>query len=495
MKEYIMCLDLGTTGVRCVIFDKAGQIVSMTKEKFTQIYPGPGMVEHDPEEIWQLQVQVCKTTLERSGIRAGEVAALGITNQRETVVVWDKDTGKPVYNAIVWQDRRTAERFKEADIQDASDAIRKKTGLLPDAYFSASKIEWILKNVPGARKGAEEGRLIAGTVDTWIIWKLTGGRCHLTDYTNASRTMLFDIEGLEWDDELLGIFNIPEKMLPEVKPSAGYFGTTEVSLFGAEIDITGVAGDQQSSLFGHGCFGEADIKNTYGTGCFLLMNTGKKRMDSKYGLLTTLTAGTVSGAPEYALEGSVYSAGVLVDWLCEGIGLFGSPDELERFAASVPDTNGVYIIPAFSGLGAPYWDSSARGIITGLTGGVKKSHIARAALEAIGLQSLDVLRTMEQDVGKCVAHLRTDGGVGVNDVLMQFQADVSGVPVIRAECQENTALGSAFLSGLGCGFWKDTKEIQELLKDGDTFTPQMSGEKVKVKKTEWEKAIRRSRAK
>ncbi len=492
MKEYIMCLDLGTTGVRCVFFDKAGNIVSMVKEKFKQIYPEQGQVEHDPEQIWQVQLKVCKDALKKAGVSAEDVAAIGITNQRETVVVWDKDTGRPVYNAIVWQDRRTADRINEADIRGAAGIIRKKTGLRPDSYFSASKIEWILKNITGAREAAEKGRLLAGTIDTWIIWKLTGGRQHVTDYTNASRTMLFDIDRLEWDKDLLSLFDIPKEMLPEVRPSSGEFGVTDCSVFGCEIPVTGVAGDQQSSLFGHGCFEPADIKNTYGTGCFLLMNTGKERSESGHGLLTTLTAGTKPGSPEYALEGSVYYAGALVEWLCSGIGLFDSPEEMERFAGSAEDTEGVYIVPAFIGLGAPYWDSSARGLITGLTGGAGREQIARAALEAIAFQTLDVLRAMEQDICKCVTHLRSDGGVGVNDILMQFQADIAGIPVTRAACPESTALGAAFLAGLECGFWKDKEEVKGLIKDGDTFCPEMGAEDVQTKTKEWKKAVEKA---
>lgn len=444
--QYIMSLDQGTTSSRCILFDKNGAAVSTAQKEYRQIYPQPGWVEHDPMEIWQSQLEVAQKALEQKGLTAADIAAIGITNQRETTILWDKRTGKPIYNAIVWQCRRTAEDCEELAKKGYTDLFREKTGLLLDAYFSATKIRWVLNHVEGARKLAEEGNLLFGTVDTWLIWNLTGGQVHATDYSNASRTMLFNIHTLQWDEEILDILDIPSSILPKVMPSSGVFGHTLPFHFGAPIPIAGAAGDQQSALFGQACFTPGSAKNTYGTGCFLLMHTGDAPVASKNGLLTTI-AWRLDGKVTYALEGSVFVAGAAIQWLRDELKLIGSAPETEELAMSVPDTCGVYLVPAFVGLGAPYWDPYTRGILTGLTRGANRNHIARAALESMAYQTYDVLHAMEEDAGIPLAELRVDGGAAANNFLLQFQADITGVPVLRPKTLETTALGAAYLAG------------------------------------------------
>ncbi len=488
-KKYIMALDQGTTSSRCILFDKSGTICSMAQREFQQIYPNPGWVEHNPMEIWSSQLGVVTEALAKIGADAEEIAALGITNQRETTIVWNRYTGEPVYNAIVWQCHRTAGMVEELVKEGFGEIIKKKTGLVPDAYFSATKITWILDHVPGARESAEAGDLLFGTVDTWLIWNLTKGKIHVTDYTNASRTMLFDIHNLCWDEELLQKFRIPKSMLPEVKPSSCIYGKTDKALLGGEIIISGAAGDQQAALFGQCCFDKGDVKNTYGTGCFLLMNTGTEAITSKNGLVTTIAASTENQV-EYALEGSVFVAGAAIQWLRDGLRMIRSAAQSQEYAEEVENTSGMYIVPAFSGLGAPYWDQYARGTIVGITRGCTKEHFIRATLESIAYQSYSVLRAMEQDVGTEITTLKVDGGASANDFLMQFQADIMNATVHRPGCIETTALGAAYLAGLAVGYFKDKEEIRENWQLAREFTPVMEEEQRKKLLRGWDKAVR-----
>ena len=473
MAKYIMALDQGTTSSRCILFDKAGNICSMAQREFEQIYPKPGWVEHNPMEIWSTQYAVMSEAMALVGAKPKDIAGIGITNQRETTIVWDKETGEPVYNAIVWQCRRTAKDINLLVKDGYADVIKAKTGLVPDAYFSATKIAWILSNVAGARKKAEEGRLLFGTVDTWLIWKLTGGAVHVTDYTNASRTMLFDIHNRCWDKELLEKFNIPEVMLPKVKPSSCIYGYTDPSVLAGNIAIAGAAGDQQAALFGQCCFEPGEVKNTYGTGCFLLMNTGDKPVESKHGLITTIAAGS-DDQLHYALEGSVFTGGAIVQWLRDEMRLIRSSSQSEDYARMVNDTNGVYIVPAFSGMGAPYWNPYARGCVVGLSRGANKEHFIRASLESIAYQTYDVLKAMESDTGHIVKELKVDGGASANDFLMEFQADILGAKIRRPKCIETTALGAAYLAGLAVGFFKDLNEIRDNWQLASTFESSMA---------------------
>ena len=473
MAKYIMALDQGTTSSRCILFDKAGNICSMAQREFEQIYPKPGWVEHNPMEIWSTQYAVMSEAMALVGAKPKDIAGIGITNHRETTIVWDKETGEPVYNAIVWQCRRTAKDINLLVKDGYADVIKAKTGLVPDAYFSATKIAWILSNVAGARKKAEEGRLLFGTVDTWLIWKLTGGAVHVTDYTNASRTMLFDIHNRCWDKELLEKFNIPEVMLPKVKPSSCIYGYTDPSVLAGNVAIAGAAGDQQAALFGQCCFEPGEVKNTYGTGCFLLMNTGDKPVESKHGLITTIAAGS-DDQLHYALEGSVFTGGAIVQWLRDEMRLIRSSSQSEDYARMVNDTNGVYIVPAFSGMGAPYWNPYARGCVVGLSRGANKEHFIRASLESIAYQTYDVLKAMESDTGHIVKELKVDGGASANDFLMEFQADILGAKIRRPKCIETTALGAAYLAGLAVGFFKDLNEIRDNWQLASTFESSMA---------------------
>ncbi len=491
MKQYVMALDQGTTSSRCIIFDKKGRMESVAQKELTQIYPKPGWVEHDPMEIWSTQISVATEAMAKLGISSEEIAAIGITNQRETTIVWNKRTGQPVYSAIVWQCRRTSDMVEELKERGLEPYIKEKTGLIPDAYFSGTKIKWILDHVEGARELARAGELLFGTVDTWIIWNLTKGKVHVTDYTNASRTMLFDIRKLVWDERILTELDIPIQMLPEVRPSSSIYGYTDHSLFGDEIAIAGAAGDQQAALFGQCCFSKGEVKNTYGTGCFLLMNTGKEAIASRHGLITTIAAST-GDEVNYALEGSVFVAGAAVQWLRDELQLIRSAAESEKCALQVPDTNGVYVVPSFTGLGAPYWDQYARGAIVGITRGCNRDHIIRATLEAIAYQTQDVLRAMEADSGLNLHALKVDGGACANRFLMQFQADILGTEVHKPECIETTALGAAYLAGLAVGFWKDQGEIKTNWALAETFYPQMSEERRKSLIAGWKKAVQRS---
>lgn len=488
-KKYIMALDQGTTSSRCILFDKSGKICSMAQREFEQIYPKPGWVEHNPMEIWSSQLGVLTEAMAKIGVGPDEIVAIGITNQRETTIVWNRHTGEPVYNAIVWQCHRTAGMVEELVEEGLGEVIRKKTGLVPDAYFSATKIAWILDNVPGARKAAEAGDLVFGTVDTWLIWNLTKGKIHVTDYTNASRTMLYDIHKLCWDEELLKRFRIPVSMLPEVKPSSCIYGRTDKALLGGEIIISGAAGDQQAALFGQCCFNVGDVKNTYGTGCFLLMNTGTEAVVSKNGLVTTIAASGAEGV-EYALEGSVFVAGAAIQWLRDGLRMIRTAGQSQEYAEEVEDTSGMYIVPAFSGLGAPYWNQHARGTIVGLTRGCSKEHFIRATLESIAYQSYSVLRAMEQDAGTDITTLKVDGGASANNFLMQFQSDIMNATVHRPGCIETTALGAAYLAGLAVGYFKDKEEIRENWQLSQEFIPAMEEEKRTKLLSGWEKAVR-----
>ena len=488
-QKFIMALDQGTTSSRCILFDKQGNIISMAQREFEQIYPQPGWVEHNPMEIWASQMSVAIEAMTKIGIGAQHIAALGITNQRETTIVWDKATGVPIYNAIVWQCHRTADMVEILKNVGYDKVIREKTGLIPDAYFSATKIAWILDNVPGARAKAERGELAFGTVDTWLIWNLSKGKIFVTDYTNASRTMLFNIHEKSWDPELLEKFRIPESMLPEVKPSSCIYGTTDESVLGGEIIISGAAGDQQAALFGQCCFEEGDVKNTYGTGCFLLMNTGEKAITSRNGLLTTMAASETEEA-QYALEGSVFVAGAAIQWLRDEMRMIKSSAQSEEYAREVEDTAGVYVVPAFTGLGAPYWNQYCRGMVVGLTRGCSKEHFIRATLESLAYQTQSVLRAMEQDTGLDIADLRVDGGASANNFLMQFQADILDAQVLRPSCIETTALGAAYLAGLAVGYWRDKEEIKENWKLSKMFTPAMQEEERCKKLKGWEKAVK-----
>ncbi len=493
METYMMALDQGTTSSRCILFNKAGEIISVAQQEFEQIYPQPGWVEHDPLEIWATQMSVAIAAMGKAGVTASQVQGIGITNQRETTVVWNKHTGLPVYNAIVWQCRRTSEYIDTLKEHGYDKTILKKTGLIADAYFSGSKIKWILDNVPGAREAAEQGDLLFGTIDTWLIWKLTGGEVHVTDYTNASRTMLYNIHDLCWDDELLSLMNIPKSMLPEVKPSSCLYGYTNEGILGGRIAISGAAGDQQAALFGQCCFEPGEAKNTYGTGCFLLMNTGEEAVQSNNGLLTTIAASS-DGKVRYALEGSIFMAGAAIQWLRDEMQLIQSSKESEECALAVKDSNGVYVVPAFTGLGAPHWDQYARGTVVGLTRGVNKNHFVRATLESLAYQTYDVLKAMESDSGIRLAALKVDGGASANNFLMQFQADVLDTKVERPECVETTALGAAYLAGLAVGYWKDMDDVKENWKLERTFEPNMADEVRTSNISGWHEAVKRSAA-
>lgn len=486
--KYILSFDQGTTSSRSILFNREGLPLCSAQQEYAQIYPSPGWVEHDPMEIWQTQLETARAVLQKQGATAEDIAAIGITNQRETTILWDRRNGKPIYNAIVWQCRRTADLCDQLGEKGIVDRIREKTGLLMDAYFSATKIYWILENVPDARTLAENGDLLFGTVDTWLIWNLTGGQVHATDYSNASRTMLFNIHTLQWDDTLLDLFHIPKSILPEVKPSSGIFGATLPTHFGAPIPIAGVAGDQQAALFGQACFSPGAAKNTYGTGCFLLMNTGDTPVTSKNGLITTIAWG-LDGRITYALEGSVFVAGAAIQWLRDELGLISSAAETEALCRSVADTCGVYLVPAFTGLGAPYWDPYARGSITGLTRGANRAHIVRAAVEAMAYQTYDVLHAMEQDAGIPLAELRADGGAAANGFLLQFQSDITGAPVLRPSVLETTALGAAYLAGLAVGYWRDVTEIRRNWQVSAAFSPLLPKEEAQEKYAGWQKAV------
>jgi len=489
--KYILALDQGTTSSRAIVFDHAGSIVAVAQKEFRQIFPQPGWVEHDPRDIWSTQAGVAAEALTKANVRAADIAAIGITNQRETTVVWDRATGTPICNAIVWQDRRTAGICDRLRARKLDRVIRRKTGLVIDAYFSGTKVQWILENVKGAKARAKAGELAFGTVDSWLIWNLTGGKVHVTDVSNASRTMLFDIKKGDWDDELLKIFGVPRSMLPEVRSSSEVYAETNV--LGTPIPIAGIAGDQQAALFGQVCTKPGMVKNTYGTGCFMLMNTGTKPIASKNNLLTTV-AWRIGNRTEYALEGSIFIAGAVVQWLRDGLGFFRSSPDVEALAITVSDTGGVYLVPAFAGLGAPHWDQYARGTIVGLTRGTTKAHIARAALEAIALQVMDVLNAMEADAGIKLKELRVDGGASANDLLMQLQADLLNVPVVRPKVLETTALGAAYLAGLAVGYWKSQADIARQWQADKHFTPAMKKPERKRIATGWERALGRAKS-
>ncbi|TGE36670.1 glycerol kinase GlpK [Desulfosporosinus fructosivorans] len=493
MKKYVMALDQGTTSCRAILFDKDSKIVGVAQKEFTQIYPKAGWVEHNPDEIWSTQYGVIAELIAKTDIKVDEIASIGITNQRETTVVWDKNTGKPVYNAIVWQCRRTTDICDDLKAKGYEDMVREKTGLVVDAYFSGTKVKWILDNVEGARAKAEKGELLFGTTDTWLIWKLTGGRVHVTDYSNASRTMMFNIRELFWDKELLKMLDVPQEMLPEVHNSSEVYGNTDAGVFlGYEIPIAGIAGDQQAALFGQACYEPGDAKNTYGTGCFMLMNTGSKIHTSKHGLLTTIAWG-IDGKVEYALEGSIFIAGAAIQWLRDGMKLIDGAADSEYYAKKVKDTDGVYFVPAFVGLGAPYWDMRARGAIFGLTRGTTKYHIIRAALDSLAYQTKDVLGSMESDSGISLKSLRVDGGAVANDLLMQFQADILGTRVDRPEIIETTALGAAYLAGLAVGFWTSKEELANRWLLNRRFEPEMDEEKRAKLYKGWLKAVDRTK--
>ena len=489
MAKYIMSLDQGTTSSRCILFNEQGLIVSVAQKEFNQIYPKAGWIEHDPMEIWFTQMSVAVEAMEKVHANASDIAALGITNQRETTVIWDKATGKPIYNAIVWQCRRTSNYCDELKAEGFDTVIKDKTGLILDAYFSGTKVKWILDHVDGAREKAQKGELLFGTIDTWLIWNLTKGKVHVTDYSNASRTLLFNIHTLKWDEEILAKLDIPATMLPEVKPSSFIYGETDASLFGGAIPIGGAAGDQQAALFGQVCHKPGTAKNTYGTGCFLLMNTGDQAIVSKNGLLTTIAWG-LDGKVEYALEGSIFIAGAAIQWLRDELRIIDHAAHTETYASSVPDTNGVYVVPAFTGLGAPYWDQYARGMIVGLTRGVKKEHLIRATLESLAYQTYDVLKAMEEDSGIKLKALRVDGGACANNFLMQFQSDILGVQVDRPDVIETTALGAAYLAGLAVGYWKDKEHIQMNWALSRSFTPNMEDTKRDELLEGWHKAVK-----
>lgn len=490
MGKYILAIDQGTTSSRCIIFDRHGNTISSASKEFTQFFPANGWVEQDPNEIWSSQFGVMMEAYAASGISVSEIDSIGITNQRETTIIWDRETGEPIYNAIVWQCRRTAEMVEELKSDGLTELIRKKTGLIPDPYFSATKIKWILENVDGAAQRAKNGELLFGTVDTWLVYKLTRGKVHATDYTNASRTMLFNINTLKWDNELLNLFDIPECMMPAVHPSGFKFGYTDESFFGKNICIAGIAGDQQAALFGQCCFNPGEVKNTYGTGCFLLMNTGSEPFYSANGLITTIAAST-DNTPSYALEGSVFVAGAAIKWLRDEMKLISSAEETEEIALSVPDNNGVYVVPAFTGLGAPYWDAYARGAVFGLTRGSNRAHFIRAVLESLAYQSMDVLKAMEEDSGIKITSLRVDGGASRNNFLMQFQSNILDVDIVRPSVTESTALGAAYLAGLTTGFYSGTDEILENHTSHQIFTPKINDEYRTRLTTGWKDAISR----
>ena len=491
MKEYILALDQGTSSSRAILFDRAGHPKAVSQKEFTQIFPKPGWVEHNPKEIWSSQASVIAEAISAEGINGRDIAAIGITNQRETTIVWDAETGKPVYNAIVWQDRRTSAYCDSLKRDGRADLIRSKTGLIIDAYFSATKIRWILENVPGARKKAEEGRLRFGTVDSWLIWKLTQGEVHVTDVSNASRTMLFNIHTLDWDNELLKLFNVPRSMMPQVRSSSEVYGSTKGTLFACEVPIAGIAGDQQAALFGQMCTEPGAVKNTYGTGCFMLMNSGERPIMSANKLLTTV-AWKIGDKVTYALEGSIFVAGSLIQWLRDGLGIIRSSSEAEALAASVPDNGGVYFVPALTGLGAPYWDQYATGSLFGITRGTKAGHIARAALEGIAFQTMDIVNAMQKDAGITLKELKVDGGASRNNLLMQFQADVLGTSVIRPQVTETTALGAAYLAGLAVGYWESIEHIKSQWAMDKEFTPSAAADEVSILKAGWKNAVERT---
>ena len=491
MPKYMMALDSGTTSNRCILFDRAGRIVSVAQREFTQYFPQPGWVEHDANEIWATLLGVAVEAMQMAGAAAADIAAIGITNQRETTIVWDKATGEPVHHAIVWQCRRTSEYCDELRARGLTARFREKTGLVLDAYFSATKLHWLLENVPGVRERAAKGELLFGTVETWLIWKLTGGRAHVTDYSNASRTMLFNINTLDWDEEILAELNIPRSMLPKPLPSSGLFGKTDPSLLGGEIPITGAAGDQQAALFGQTCFQPGEAKNTYGTGCFLLMNTGEKPVFSQNGLVTTIAWG-LGEKVTYALEGSIFVAGAAIQWLRDEMKLIANAAESEAVAQEVADTNGCYVVPAFTGLGAPYWDQYARGAIVGLTRGCNRAHIVRATLDSLTYQTYDVLNAMRADSGIALASLKVDGGASANNYLMQTQADIIGAPVLRPTCVESTAMGAAYLAGLAVGFWRDQAEIRKIWAVDRTFEPQLDAKSRDARLHGWHRAVQRA---
>jgi glycerol kinase len=494
MAEYILALDQGTTSSRAIVFNRDGRIVSAAQEEFPQIYPQPGWVEHDPEDIWRTQLETAKEALARAGGKPESLAAIGITNQRETTVVWDRETGAPLHNAIVWQCRRTSAACDRLRADGWADPIRAKTGLVVDAYFSGTKLAWLLDHVPDLRQKAERGGALFGTIDSFLIWRLSGGRLHVTDVSNASRTMLFNIHTMDWDDEILAELSIPRSMLPQVRPSSHVFGSSDAGLFGKDVPVAGAAGDQQAALFGQTCFAPGQAKNTYGTGCFLLLNTGEQAVASEQGLLTTIAWQLEErGSVTYSLEGSVFIAGAAIQWLRDGLGIISNASETEALARDVSDTGGVYFVPAFVGLGAPYWDAYARGTIVGLTRGTDRRHMARAALEAICYQSRDLLEVMAADSGIQLAALRADGGAAANDLLMQLQADLMGVPVQRPAVTETTALGAAYLAGLAVGYWPDLDEIAGQWRTGAEFAPTMPADQRDALYAGWQRAVERAR--
>ncbi len=491
--QFIMALDQGTTSSRAIIFNRAGDIVAVSQKEFSQIYPQPGWVEHDPQEIWSTQAGVAAEVIAKAGTTGDKIAAMGITNQRETTIVWDRKTGKPLYNAIVWQDRRTSAYCDELRAQGLAEDIRSKTGLILDAYFSGTKVKWILDNVEGARAKANAGELAFGTVDTWLIWNFTKGKLHVTDVSNASRTMLYNIHKQAWDESLLKLMDIPASMLPEVRASSEVYGETEATLTPFKIPIAGIAGDQQAALFGQMCTEPGMVKNTYGTGCFMMLNTGEKAITSANNLLTTI-AWKIGNTTHYALEGSIFIGGAVVQWLRDGLGIIRHSADVEALAASVKDTDGVYMVPAFAGLGAPHWNQYARGTIVGMTRGTKDAHIARAALDSIAYQTMDVLKAMESDAGMKIKQLRVDGGATANNLLMQFQADIMETQVIRPKVTETTALGAAYLAGLATGFWDSIETIRKQWQEDATFTPSMDAEKRTALTKDWQRAIRAAKA-
>ena len=493
-KKYVMALDQGTTSSRCIIYDKKGEQISVAQKEFRQIFPQAGWVEHDPVEIWESQLAVAREAMEKAGLDAGAIDSIGITNQRETTIVWDKETGKPVYNAIVWQCRRTSDYCKQLKKQALSLIFKSKTGLLIDPYFSGTKIRWILDNVEGARERAERGELLFGTVETWLIWNLTGGRVHVTDYSNASRTMLFNIRELCWDDFILDKLDIPECMLPEPKPSSCIYGETDENIFGGKIKIAGAAGDQQAALFGQTCFKIGEAKNTFGTGGFVLVNTGETPVSSKNGLLTTIAWG-IGDRVYYALEGSVFVSGALIQWLRDELGIISSAAQTEEMAMAVEDTAGAYIVPAFTGLGAPYWDPYARGAMFGLTRGANKNHIARAALEAMAYQTYDLLEAMAEDLGDDIGVLKVDGGASANNFLLQFQSDILGYDVCRPVCIETTSLGAAYLAGLATGYWESEEDVLDNWQIDRIFSPEMTAEHRDKLLEGWHEAVKRTLSK
>lgn len=489
MEKYVMALDQGTTSSRCILFNKRGEIVCQENIEFEQIFPQPGWVEHNPEKIWLSQYEAMKLVMDKANVLPRQIDSIGITNQRETTIIWDKNSGKPIYNAIVWQCRRTADIIDNLVREGYREIIKNKTGLVPDAYFSGSKIKWILDNVPGATERAQKGDLLFGTVDTWLMWKLSDGQVHATDYTNASRTMIYNIYDLKWDADLLDRLDIPEKMLPEVKPSSGIFGYTDEKVFGAKVPICGVAGDQQAALFGQCCFDKGDVKNTYGTGCFLLMNTGKEPVCSESGLLTTIAAST-DEKPNYAIEGSVFIAGAAIQWLRDELRIIDNAPQSEEMASKVEDTDGVYVVPAFTGMGAPYWAQDARGVVVGLTRGSTREHLVRATLEALAYQTYDVLKAMEQDCGVELKEIKVDGGACANNLLLQFQADILQKDVNRPKIIETTGLGAAYLAGLATGYWNNKEELQQYMKIERTFTNSMEAKSVERKIKGWHRAVK-----